>query len=109
VPNQAPTARKLRFAASVRSTPTATGKSLQIRTIFPAPAVRDWAAENELWSHHSRGPITATADRLPGLIADFRLVRVEAGPHNIGWTHPEEVNKALLEFVDERDKKLAGG
>ena len=31
------------------------------------------------------------------------------GPHNIGWTHPEEVNKALLEFVDERDNKLAGG
>jgi non-heme chloroperoxidase len=54
-------------------------------------------------------PITATADRLPGLIADVRLVRVEGGPHNIGWTHPEEVNKALLEFVDERDKKLAGG
>jgi non-heme chloroperoxidase len=53
-------------------------------------------------------PITATADRLPGLIADVRLVRVEGGPHNIGWTHPEEVNKALLEFVDQRDKKLAG-
>jgi len=29
-------------------------------------------------------------------------------PHNIGWTHPEEVNKALLEFVDQWDKKLAG-
>jgi hypothetical protein len=29
-------------------------------------------------------------------------------PHNIGWTHPEEVNKALLEFVDQRDKKPAG-
>jgi hypothetical protein len=28
--------------------------------------------------------------------------------HNIGWTHPEEVNKALLEFADQRDKKLAG-
>jgi non-heme chloroperoxidase len=54
-------------------------------------------------------PITATADRLPGLIADVRLVRVEGGPHNIGWTHPEGVNKALLEFVDERDNKLAGG
>jgi len=53
-------------------------------------------------------PITATADRLPGLIADVRLVKVEGGPHNIGWTHPEEVNKALLEFVVERDKKLAG-
>ena len=54
-------------------------------------------------------PITATADGLPGLIANVRLVRVEGGPHNIGWTHPEEVNKALLEFVDERDNKLAGG
>jgi hypothetical protein len=29
-------------------------------------------------------------------------------PHNIGWTHPEEDNKALLEFVDQRDKKLGG-
>jgi hypothetical protein len=24
------------------------------------------------------------------------------------WTHPEEVNEALLEFVDQRDKKLVG-
>jgi hypothetical protein len=53
-------------------------------------------------------PITATADGLPGLIANVRLVRVEGGPHNIGWTHPDEVNMALLEFVDQRDKKLAG-
>jgi non-heme chloroperoxidase len=44
-------------------------------------------------------PISATADRLPGLIDDLRLVRVEGGPHNIGWTHPEEVNPALLEFI----------
>jgi hypothetical protein len=28
-------------------------------------------------------------------------VRVEGGAHNIGWTHPEEVNRALLEFLDE--------
>jgi len=21
------------------------------------------------------------------------------GPHNIGWTHPEEVNRALLDFL----------
>jgi non-heme chloroperoxidase len=46
-------------------------------------------------------PIAATADRLPDLIADVRLVRVEGGPHNIGWTHPEEVNKALLDFVGD--------
>ena len=46
-------------------------------------------------------PIEATADRLPGLIADLRYVRVEGGPHNIGWTHPDEVNGALLEFLAE--------
>ena len=46
-------------------------------------------------------PFAATAERLPGLIADLRLVRVEGGPHNICWTHPEEVNPALLEFLAE--------
>jgi non-heme chloroperoxidase len=46
-------------------------------------------------------PIANTADRLPDLIADVQLVRVENGPHNIGWTHPEEVNRALLEFLGE--------
>jgi non-heme chloroperoxidase len=47
-------------------------------------------------------PIAATADRLPGLIADVRLVRIEGGPHNIGWTHADAVNRALLEFVGAR-------
>ena len=46
-------------------------------------------------------PIGATAERLPALIADVRLVRIEDGPHNIAWTHPEEVNRALLEFLAE--------
>jgi non-heme chloroperoxidase len=44
-------------------------------------------------------PYDATAKRLPGLIADLKLVTVEGGPHNVGWTHPEVVNKALLEFL----------
>jgi non-heme chloroperoxidase len=44
-------------------------------------------------------PFSATAKRLPGLIDDVRLVTVEGGPHNIAWTHPDEVNKALLEFL----------
>jgi non-heme chloroperoxidase len=44
-------------------------------------------------------PYEATAARLPGLIEDLRSVRVEGGPHNIAWTHAEEVNRALLEFV----------
>jgi non-heme chloroperoxidase len=46
-------------------------------------------------------PFEATAKRLPALIADLKLVSVEGGPHNIGWTHPEEVNKALLEFLGD--------
>jgi non-heme chloroperoxidase len=44
-------------------------------------------------------PFDATAKRLPGLIADLKFVVVEGGPHNIAWTHPEEVNKALLDFL----------
>jgi non-heme chloroperoxidase len=44
-------------------------------------------------------PISATAERLPALIADCKLVTVEEGPHNIGWTHSEEVNSALLAFL----------
>jgi non-heme chloroperoxidase len=46
-------------------------------------------------------PIGATAQRLPGLINDVRLVVVEGGPHNIAWTHPDEVNSALLKFLAE--------
>jgi non-heme chloroperoxidase len=44
-------------------------------------------------------PYEATAKRLPGLIADLELVTVEGGPHDIAWTHPDEVNKALLDFL----------
>ena len=44
-------------------------------------------------------PIEATANRLPGLIEDLKFVVVEGGPHNIAWTHADEVNTALLEFV----------
>ena len=44
-------------------------------------------------------PFEATAARLPALIDDCTLVPIEGGPHNIAWTHSEEVNRALLEFV----------
>jgi non-heme chloroperoxidase len=44
-------------------------------------------------------PYDATAKRLPGLINDLKLVAVEGGPHNIGWTHPDEVNTALMDFL----------
>jgi non-heme chloroperoxidase len=44
-------------------------------------------------------PYAATAARLPGLIKDLEFVTVEGGPHNIAWTHPDEVNSALLAFL----------
>jgi non-heme chloroperoxidase len=44
-------------------------------------------------------PFEATAARLPELIDDVTLISVEGGPHNIAWTHPDEVNEALLEFI----------
>jgi pimeloyl-ACP methyl ester carboxylesterase len=28
-----------------------------------------------------------------------KFVTVEGGPHNIAWTHPDEVNSALLAFL----------
>jgi non-heme chloroperoxidase len=46
-------------------------------------------------------PFEATAARLPGLIKDVQLVKVEGGPHNIGWTHPEELNTAMFEFLGD--------
>jgi len=44
-------------------------------------------------------PFESTAARLPPLIADCTLVPVEGGPHNIGWTFPDEVNSALITFL----------
>jgi non-heme chloroperoxidase len=46
-------------------------------------------------------PFQATAARLRDekLIADLTVVEVDDGPHNIGWTHPDETNAALLESL----------
>ena len=44
-------------------------------------------------------PIDATGRRLPDLVKDILFIEVEGGPHNIGWTHPDEVNSALLDFL----------
>jgi non-heme chloroperoxidase len=44
-------------------------------------------------------PIDATGRRIPGLVKDVELIEIEGGPHNITWTHPDEVNQALTEFL----------
>jgi len=44
-------------------------------------------------------PIDATGRRLPALIKGVTYLEIEGGPHNIGWTHSDEVNRALLDFL----------
>ena len=44
-------------------------------------------------------PLDKTASRLPDLIKDMHLVVVEGGPHAITWTHADQVNTALLDFL----------
>jgi non-heme chloroperoxidase len=44
-------------------------------------------------------PLDKTGKRLPGLIDDVQLVVIEGGPHAIPWTHADQVNGALLDFL----------
>ena len=44
-------------------------------------------------------PYDNTAKRLPALIKDLTFVTVDGGPHNVGWTFPEVVNPAMLDFL----------
>ncbi len=44
-------------------------------------------------------PLAASGGRLPQLIPTARLHVVEDGPHGMIWTHANEVNKAMLEFL----------
>jgi pimeloyl-ACP methyl ester carboxylesterase len=44
-------------------------------------------------------PIEVTARRLKTLIPNLSYVEIEGGPHNIGWTHFDQVNEALLSFL----------
>ena len=53
-------------------------------------------------------PIDMTARRLPELIAGSRLVEIPGGPHGMGWTHTEEVNRVLLDFLAEDTVSSAG-
>lgn len=46
-------------------------------------------------------PFASTGEKLPALIKNSRLVVIKDGPHAITWTHADEVNPALLEFLQE--------
>jgi pimeloyl-ACP methyl ester carboxylesterase len=47
-------------------------------------------------------PIAASGRRTAQLIKEARLVVVKDGPHCITWTHADEVNRELLEFLGKK-------
>jgi non-heme chloroperoxidase len=44
-------------------------------------------------------PIDVTGRRLRDLFPDADYVEIEGAPHGLLWTHAEEVNEALANFV----------
>ena len=46
-------------------------------------------------------PLAATATPTHEAVKGSRLVVVKGGPHGLNWTHAEEVNRALLNFVGQ--------
>jgi non-heme chloroperoxidase len=44
-------------------------------------------------------PYEATSRRLPALLDNARSAIIAGGPHAIIWTHADEVNQALLDFI----------
>lgn len=53
-------------------------------------------------------PISASGLRTAKLIKRARLVVVKDGPHCITWTHADEVNRELVNFLGEGTGKAAG-
>lgn len=44
-------------------------------------------------------PIDATGRRFAGLVPSARYVEIDGAPHGLLWTHADDVNSALLDFV----------
>jgi len=44
-------------------------------------------------------PYEATGSRLPALLGNLRSIVIAGGPHAIIWTHADEVNQVLLDFI----------
>jgi pimeloyl-ACP methyl ester carboxylesterase len=46
-------------------------------------------------------PLSASGQRTAELVKGSRLVVVKDGPHGLTWTHAEQANRELLEFLDK--------
>ena len=53
-------------------------------------------------------PYEATSRRLPALLNNTRSTLIAGGPHAIIWTHADEVNQALLQFIASCARRTDG-
>lgn len=53
-------------------------------------------------------PLSAAGQRTAKLIKGAELVVIKNGPHNIAWTHAEEVNRELLRFLGQESARKSG-
>ena len=53
-------------------------------------------------------PLQASGARSARMVTGARLVTIKDGPHNIAWTHAEELNAALVEFLGRPAARGAG-
>ncbi|MFI5833880.1 alpha/beta fold hydrolase [Micromonospora sp. NPDC051300] len=44
-------------------------------------------------------PYPVTGQRLVNMLSDAKLVTLKGAPHGTPWTHPTEVNNAIMEFI----------
>jgi non-heme chloroperoxidase len=52
-------------------------------------------------------PLHAAGERTAKLVRNAKLVVVKDGPHCITWTHADQVNPALIDFVQGKELKIA--
>jgi non-heme chloroperoxidase len=53
-------------------------------------------------------PFAAAGQRTAQMVKGARLIVIKEGPHCITWTHAEEVNKALMDFLGQTAVKAKG-
>jgi non-heme chloroperoxidase len=54
-------------------------------------------------------PFASGGERTAKLVKGAELVVIKDGPHNVAWTHAEEVNAALLKFLQKSGVKATHG
>jgi len=50
-------------------------------------------------------PITAAGERTAKLVRGARLIAIKDGPHCVTWTHAEEVNRELVNFLGQKQAR----